>query len=210
MKLFCFLEARDAAIVSGNAGELKTEIVRKTLHFLIALAPGMSAINKPFTMAFLMAGTLGYAFMEYLRLLGVKVPVISLLTSLASRTPENDRFEMGPVTLGLGALFALFLFPYPAAAIAIYALAFGDGFASLAGKFFGKTRPAFLHGKSVEGSFVCFFACFISAYAVSGSVQIAGIAALTAMSVEALPLGDYDNLALPVTVGLAVSFLKLF
>jgi dolichol kinase len=183
---------------------LKTEIIRKSIHFLIALSPSMASINRPLTVLFLMAGTLGYTLMENLRLSGIRVPVISSLTDMASRPRDMGRFVMGPVTLGLGTLLALLLYPSPVAAIAIYALAFGDGFASLVGKFFGKWRPAFLYGKSIEGSLACFAAVLISAYAVSGSVRVAFIAALTAMFVEALPLEDYDNLVLPVTVGLVV------
>jgi len=185
-------------------GELKSEILRKTIHFLIALAPLMASMNKTATIAILMIGTLGYTLMEYLRLSGVKVPVISSITSMASRPRDAGRFVMGPVTLGLGALLALLLYPSNAAIIAIYALAFGDGIASLVGKFFGKWRPAFLLGKSIEGSIACFTVVFISAYAVSNSLNIALVAAFTATVVEALPLEDYDNLAIPVTVGLAV------
>jgi dolichol kinase len=187
-----------------DIGELKTEIVRKAIHFLIALAPSMAAVNRPLTVLFLMTGTLGYTFMEYLRLSGVKIPVFSSINRMASRPRDAGRFVMGPVTLGLGALIALLMYPSPVASIAIYALAFGDGFASLAGKFFGKLRPAFLYGKSVEGSLACFTATLVSAYAVCGSMRIAMTAAFTAMIVEALPVDDYDNLILPVTVGLAV------
>jgi len=188
---------------------LKTEIIRKFIHFLIALSPIMASINKPFTVFFLLAGTLGYTFLENMRLSGVKIPVISSLTNIASRSREKGRFVMGPVTLGLGALLALLFYPSPAAAIAIYALAFGDGFASLAGKLFGKIRPAFLSGKSVEGSFACFSVVLICAYAVSGNMYIAMVAAFTAMIIEAMPLKDYDNLAIPVMVGLAVQLAGL-
>jgi dolichol kinase len=199
-----------AAVFAGkDIGELKTEIVRKAIHFLIALTPSMAAVNRPFTVLFLMAGTLGYTFMEYLRLGGVKIPVFSSLSRMASRPRDAGGFVMGPVTLGLGALIALLLYPSPVASIAIYALAFGDGFASLVGKFFGKWRPAFLYGKSVEGSLACFTAALSGAYAVCGNMRSALTAAFTAMVVEALPIGDYDNLLLPVTVGMAaqVAFL---
>jgi len=204
-----FVNSPVAVNTVKNFGELRTEIIRKSIHFLIALSPSMAAISRPFTVFFLMVGTLGYALMEYLRLSGVKVPVISSLTSMASRSRDIGHFVMGPVTLGLGALLALLLYPSPVAAIAIYALAFGDGFAGLVGKFFGKWRPAFLFGKSIEGSLVCFFAVFVSTYAVSGSVYISVTAALTAMVVEAMPLEDYDNLVLPVTVGLVVQLVSL-
>lgn len=193
---------------SDNVNELKSEVVRKAIHFLIALSPSMAAVNMQFTVLFLMAGTLGYTVMEYLRLSGVKVPLISSLTKMASRPRDMNSFVMGPVTLGLGALLALLLYPSPVAVIAIYALAFGDGFASLVGKFFGKIRPAFLYGKSIEGSFACFVAVYLSAYAVSGSLYISVAAALTAMIIEAMPLEDYDNLVLPVTVGMVVQLVS--
>jgi len=193
---------------SKDLSELKSEIIRKSIHFLIALTPSIAAINRPFTVLILMTGTLGYTFMEYLRLSGVKVPVISSVTSIASRMRDTGHFVMGPVTLGLGALLALLLYPSPVATIAIYALAFGDGFASLIGKFFGRLRPEFLLGKSIEGSLACFTVVLLSTYAVSGSMRIALAAAFTAMIVEALPLEDYDNLAIPVTVGLVVQFVS--
>jgi dolichol kinase len=189
-----------------DVSELKTEIVRKSIHFLVALTPFIAAINRPVTVLFLMAGTLGYTLMEYLRISGVKIPVISSLTSMASRSRDMGHFVIGPVTLGLGALLALLLYPSPVASISIYALAFGDGFASLVGKFLGKWRPAILCGKSVEGSLACFTAVFVSAFAVSRNINIAFIAASTATVVEALPIEDYDNIAIPVTVGLAVQF----
>ncbi|MDR2965599.1 MAG: phosphatidate cytidylyltransferase [Treponema sp.] len=194
---------------SGQAAEIKTEIIRKSIHFLIALTPSLAAVNKIFTIFLLIIGTLGYTLMEYLRLSGIKIPVISSLTRMASRPRDMGRFVMGPVTLGLGALLALLLYPSPAAAIAIYALAFGDGLASLAGKVCGRLRPAILLGKSVEGTFVCFSAVFVSAFAVSGSLRVAAAAAVTAAVIEVLPLEDYDNIAIPVIVGMVVQ-LTLF
>jgi len=198
-----------SSIKVRDIGELKTEIIRKSLHFLIALSPSMAAINKPLTVFFLLTGILSYTIMESLRLSGVKIPVISSLTNMASRSRDIGRFVMGPVTLGLGALLALLFYPSPAAAIAIYALAFGDGIASLVGKFFGKIRPAFLSGKSIEGSVACFTAVLICAYGVSGRMHIALVAAFIATITEAMPLEDYDNLLIPVTVGLAVQLAGL-
>ncbi|MDR2629404.1 MAG: phosphatidate cytidylyltransferase [Spirochaetaceae bacterium] len=190
--------------------EVRVELIRKSIHFLIALSPVMAAANQTFTVAFLMIGTLGYALMETLRLRGIRVPVVSSLTYMASRPKDKDRFVLGPVTLGLGALLALLLYPAPAASIAIYALAFGDGLASLIGKLFGRLRPVFLCGKSVEGSLVCFAAIFFTAYGVFPDYRVAFWAALTGTLVEALPLGDYDNIALPVIVGLIVQITLLY
>jgi dolichol kinase len=190
--------------VAVSFAEIKTEAVRKAIHFLIALSPSMAAINRGFTMGLLMAGTLFYVCTECFRLSGVQIPVISKITKMASRGRDDGGFVLGPVTLGIGALVALVFYPSPAATIAIYALAFGDGFASLVGKLYGTIRPSFMRGKSVEGSTACFIAVLVSAFLVSHDIRIAIIAAAVATVVEALPLEDYDNLAIPVFVGLAV------
>jgi len=194
---------RPAAIFT----EIKTEVVRKAIHFLIALSPGLAAINYPLTVLALMAGVLGYTFMEQLRLSGVKIPVVSTLTAMASRPRDMGVFVLGPVTLGIGALLTLLLFPSPAACIGIYALAFGDGFAGLVGKLFGKIRPAFLFGKSLEGSAACFAAILITSFLVSHSFAVSFTAALVGTAVEALPLEDYDNISLPLIVGVVANLL---
>jgi dolichol kinase len=148
--------------------------------------------------------------MEILRLEGIKVPVVSRLTALASRERDEGHFVKGPVTLGLGAFLAILWFPPAAAAIAIYSLAFGDGFASLVGRIFGNVRPAFMHGKSLEGSFACFLATFFATLGVSRSFTLALATACATTVVEALPLKDFDNLALPIVSGLiAIGFMAL-
>ncbi|MDR0388168.1 MAG: hypothetical protein LBH57_09060, partial [Treponema sp.] len=58
-----------------DIGELKTEVVRKAFHFLIALSPGMAAVNRPLTVAVLIVGVLFYACMERLRLSGTAIPL---------------------------------------------------------------------------------------------------------------------------------------
>ncbi|MDR2418302.1 MAG: phosphatidate cytidylyltransferase [Treponema sp.] len=187
-----------------NFREIKTEIIRKAIHFLIALSPTLAELNHLLTMVLLMAGTLFYAWVEYLRLSGINVPLISAITNMASRTRDKGRFVLGPVTLGLGALLSLLLYPSPAATIAIYALAFGDGVASLVGKLFGQYRPAFLCGKSLEGSIACFMAVFLAAYYACWDYKIALSAAISATLAEALPIRDYDNLIIPLIVGFTV------
>jgi dolichol kinase len=182
---------------------LKTELIRKSIHFLIALIPLVAACNKAAALALLAGGTAFYTAMELLRRGGMPVPLISRITVLASRERDTG-FVQGPVTLGMGALLTVALYPAPVAAIAIYALAFGDGFSSIVGKWFGRLRPAFLRGKSLEGSCACFAATFVAALLVSSSLRTALIAALAATITEALPLKDYDNLAIPLAVGLAL------
>jgi len=123
-----------------TADTLRVEIIRKALHLLIALVPLLASFNLQATMALLASGTLFYVFAEKLRMAGRPVFIISNLTVLASREHDRGHFVIGPVTLGLGAMLALLLYPSTAAAIAVYALAFGDGLASVAGKLFQTAR----------------------------------------------------------------------
>lgn len=191
----------------GQWEEVRTELIRKSIHFLIALTPSLASLDRGFTVVALAAGTLVYAYAESARFAGVKVPIISAVTAIASRDRDRGRFVLGPVTLGLGAMLSLLLYPDPAASIAIYALAFGDGLASLVGKLMGRIRPAFLLGKSLEGSAACFIAVGLVTYRITGNVRTAFFAALVATFVEALPLEDYDNIALPLAVGFTVQLL---
>jgi dolichol kinase len=190
--------------------DLQTELIRKSIHFLIALAPSIASLDRAFAVFLLASGTLVYAVAETARLGGVSIPLVSSLTAAASRDRDKGRFVLGPVTLGLGAMLALLLYPDPAASIAIYALAFGDGAASMVGKLFGRTRPSFLMGKSLEGSLACFVAVFVAAYRVQPDVRIAFFAAVAAAFTEALPLEDLDNIAIPVSVGLMVELMLIF
>jgi dolichol kinase len=199
----------------------KPELIRKSLHFLIGLSPILAAYHRTFTLILLASGTLAYAVMECLRQRGITIPLVSVLTVAASRRRDTGRFVLGPVTLGLGAILPLLLFPLPIASIAIYALAFGDGTASLAGKFLGRIRPKFLFGKSLEGSIACFLGTFISVWLYTffqnnGSLRTllglstlpqlstALVAACTAVVVEILPIKDWDNIIIPMVVGLVV------
>ena len=189
------------------AGELKAEIGRKAIHLLIALVPTIAALidktGPSNTALLLMAGVLIYTGAESMRFLGFSLPLISSVTSVVLRRREQGRFALAPVTLGLGALLALILFPPQAAATAIYALAFGDSAASLIGKGLGRIRPAFLSGKSIEGCLACFAASALAAFLVFHDWKIAAAVGAASMVVDSLPFHEFDNLLLPLTAGLA-------
>ena len=187
--------------------ELKTELVRKSIHMAISLVPLLAAIDKGFAFALLAGGIVIYTYSEILRNEGVSVVFIAGIKELALRERDRDRFAMGPVTLAMGAMAALFFYPQPAAAVAIYALAFGDGFASLAGKFAGKTKIPFTGGKTYVGSFACFTAVFFTSYRITGSIVNSILIAFIATVTELLPLGDFDNLALPLVTGYTATVL---
>jgi len=187
--------------------EIRIELVRKSIHLLIGLVPGLAAINFNLTLGLLASGTLVYALSESLRMGGFEVPIVSRVTALAARRRDSGKYVMGPITLGLGALLSLLFYPNPAASIAIYALAFGDGLSSLVGKLFGTIRLPFTGGKSLEGSLTCMLAVFVASMMVSGQPLSSLMIAVFATAIEAMPLKDLDNIALPVLTGALAALL---
>jgi phytol kinase len=187
--------------VHAISEEIRIELLRKSIHLLIAFIPGIARVSLGLAVGLLSGGVLFYAACEQLRMAGYKVPVISKVTALAARRRDGEGFVLGPITLGLGALLSLMLYPNPAASIAIYALAFGDGLSSLIGKSFGSVRLPFTGGKSLEGSLTCLIAVMVAAYAVTGDAPRSLAIAAAAMLIEAAPTKDFDNIVLPVLVG---------
>ncbi len=181
--------------------ELRIEILRKGIHLLIAFVPAIARYGQGLAMGILSGGILFYAICEGLRISGYRVPFISSVTALAARRRDGNRFVIGPVTLGLGALLSLLLYPDPAATIAIFALAFGDGLSSLVGKSIGSIRLPFTGGKSLEGSLTCMTAVFVSSMALTQDFLRSAIIAVAATLVEAAPTKDLDNIILPVLTG---------
>lgn len=182
--------------------QLTTEIIRKSIHMLIALVPLLAAWNYGLTVTLMLMGIVVYTYSEFLRQQGYEVAIISKLTSAAARKRDAGKFILGPITLGLGALLALIVFPRTVSTIAIYALAFGDGLSSLAGRMFGSITLPLTKGKSLEGSLTCFLAVLTAAYATGYEPVRALIIALSATLLEAAPTKDFDNFIIPLGVGI--------
>jgi len=202
------LMEKSMALTVGRNGleryseKIHIELVRKSIHIMIGVVPTLAAINLQVTAALLVCGVLFYTYCEMLRLRGYEVAIISHITTMAARRRDSGHFVLGPVTLGMGALVSLLFFPEPVSSIAIYALAFGDGFSSLVGRLFGTIRIPFTGGKSIEGSLTCFVAVGVAAYGKTGDALGSLIIAFIAMLAEAAPTKDLDNLLLPFVVGL--------
>ncbi len=182
--------------------QLPSELVRKSLHLLIALVPLLASYNMPLTVSLLVAGTIFYTLAEASRRGGRPVLLVSDLTLIASRDRDQGKFVLGPITLGLGAMLSLILYPEPAASVAIYALAFGDGIASLAGKLIGGPRLPLLRGKTLSGSLACLAMVFLATLRITGKPLESAVIAAAATALEAFPTGDFDNLILPLGAGL--------
>ncbi len=186
---------------SASKKELHTEFLRKSIHMMVAFVPMFAKLNLLLTFFALTGALFLYSYAEFMRTRGVRIPFISNITSAAARSRDRN-FVLGPVTLALGSLMALILYPEPAAAVAIYALAFGDGFASLIGKIWGRRVVPFSGGKTFAGSSACLLSVFLTTLAVSGSVRVAVIVSFATTLLEVIPSGDLDNMLIPVGTGL--------
>lgn len=184
-----------------DVAELRTELLRKSIHLTVGLVPILASISLNGTMALLAVGTLFYLFTEKVRLDGSSIPFISDITLLASRSRDKGNVVLGPITLGVGAMACLLLYPQPAATIGLYALAFGDGFSSLIGKFFGTIKLPYTGGKTLEGTLAGVIAVVIAVFAKTGNPGMSISIALFAGVLELLPLKDFDNILIPVGTG---------
>ena len=188
--------------IRTNYEEIRTELFRKGIHMMVALVPAAASINVSITLVLLAAAVIVYSISETSRLNGRAIAMISGITVAAARKRDAGGIVFGPVTLAVGAMLALMLYPSTEAAVAIYALAFGDSAASLVGKFFGRVRIPGFGNKTLEGSFACAAAVFISTYAVTDNVSASISVAVSATLIELVPIKDLDNLLIPVGTGI--------
>ena len=182
------------------------ELFRKMIHMGTALVPLVLYYSRTLIVFLLVAALIIYSITEFIRLSGKTVPVVSKITEAAARQRDSDRFVLGPVTLCLGVLFTVLMFDFKTATAGVFALAFGDGLASLSGKMFGQCVIPFTQGKTAAGSLTCFLAIFLSSYAVFGSGVLSLSVAAVGMFIELLPLKDMDNLIIPVIVSAVIKF----
>lgn len=177
------------------------ELFRKTIHICSSFVPFL--LSKAFVpiICLLVLALVCYIISEVIRLKGYSVPIISKITETAARKRDENKFVLGPVTLVCGVLLAALILPLRFAKIGIFALAFGDGLASLVGKLIGKVTIPGAHGKTVAGSLACFSAVFISTFYCTGNCLASLIIATAAMIIEVLPLADLDNVLIPVSIG---------
>ena len=177
------------------------ELFRKSIHLCSACIPLLLYWNARAVQCALCFLLVGYIVTESLRRRGINVPVISVITSVAARKRDENKFVLGPVTLVIGILAASFLWPLFHAAVGIYALAFGDGLASLAGRLFGRIEIPFTRGKTAEGSLTCFCAIFIASFLHTHNAGVSLVIAFAGMIIELLPLKDFDNILIPISLG---------
>lgn len=183
------------------------ELFRKSIHICSSFVPLFLSLAYWPVIAGLVFLLIFYSICEFLRLKGKTIPLISKVTEIAARKRDENKFVLGPVTLVFGILLASLFLPLDCARVGIFALSFGDGLASLGGKFIGRVTIPGAHGKTVAGSLTCFLAVFIATFCSCQSCIVSLIVALCAMFIEVLPLADFDNLLIPISIGLIFKLL---
>ena len=183
------------------------ELFRKSIHICSSFVPLFLGFAYWPVIILLVLALIGYTISEILRSKNINIPLISKVTEIAARKRDENHFVLGPVTLVCGILLAALLLPLDCARVGIFALAFGDGLASLMGKLIGKITIPGAHGKTAAGSLTCFFAVFVSTFCCCGNCFIALCVGLCAMFIEVLPISDFDNLIIPPAIGFIYSVL---
>lgn len=178
---------------------------RKTIHLCTAFIPMLLGLFYWPIEILLFLAVLGYSLSEFLRLSGIDVPIVSDITKVAERKRDEGNFVLGPVTLVIGILISSLIFDSRCYTIGILSLAFGDGLASLCGKFFGQLHIPMTEGKTVAGSLSCFFAIFVCTFCVCKNTYASFIIALAGTLIEVLPLKDFDNLIIPIALSYIAS-----
>ena len=191
-----------------RVNSLIKELFRKSIHICSSFVPLFLKFAYWPVIVLLVLALIVYSISEFLRSKNINLPVISKVTEIAARKRDENRFVLGPVTLVCGILLAALLLPLDCARVGIFALAFGDGFASLMGKLIGKITLPGAHGKTAAGSLTCFFAVFVSTYCCCQNCLLSLVIALCAMFIEILPLSDFDNLIIPPVIGWLFGFLS--
>ncbi len=200
------MQTRSGILARQRLNDIIKEFFRKSIHMCTAFVPLFLSFAKWPVIILLSIVLVVYIITENLRIRGKSVPLISVVTEAAARKRDENRFVLGPVTLASGVILTAIIFNQKSAAIGIYALALGDGLASLGGKLFGRHKIPFTGGKTFEGSFTCFAAVFVSILIASKSVTVAAVLAAAATAVELLPLKDFDNLLIPLLIASLAQF----
>ncbi len=193
-------------ISQKNSILIRKELFRKLIHLATAFVPFFLSIARVPVLVCLLCVLILYCIAEFMRYKGKRVFVVSSVTEIAARKRDSNKFVLGPVTLATGVLLTAVLFDHDSASIGIYALAFGDGLASLVGKVFGKHEVSSVTGKTVEGSSTCFLAIFCATFFVTKDIFISLIIAIMGTIIEILPLKDFDNFFIPLILSAIAQF----
>ena len=212
-KVLDFIDLEDEPTFDELTAGLKSEISlswsqefrRKGIHACSLFVPMLAGVNYLLTLKILILITILYLASEWARLNGIRFPILSSITRLCVRSSERRRLAYAPVTLALGVVLSLVLFPALVACVTIAILACADSMATIVGKFYGKIRIPYNHKKSLEGSVAFYITAFMCAV-IYVPLKTALIVSLVSCIIESLPI-EFDNITIPLGTGLFLGLL---
>jgi len=142
---------------------------------------------------------------EWVRLNGIRFPVLGIITRLCVRSNEVRQFTLAPLTLVVGVILSLLFFSELIAYVVIVIFAFADRYATIIGKFYGRVRIPYNRQKSVEGSVAFFVTAFICAIFLL-PLKTALIASFVSCIIETIPF-KFDNISIPLGTGIILGLI---
>lgn len=179
------------------------EARRKLLHTFAAAVPFAASLAPVLTVVSLCFMVVVYTISELTRLHGMVFPFVGDITTLCIRRKERRQFVIAPVTLTLGVVVSIILFPHEVAVAVILIIAFADSAAALVGRAWGTWRIPYNRSKSVQGFAAAFIVAFLCSILYLPLV-VAVVAALVSSLIESLPIRD-DNVTVPVGTGIILT-----
>lgn len=178
------------------------EVRRKLVHIWAGAVPFLAGIAFLPTIVFLVSLTGLYTLSEVGRLNGRPIPLLGSVTMACIRNEERRRLVVGPITMALGVIMSLLLFPDNVALVVIWILAFADTAATLVGKTWKGQPLPYNRSKTVAGSLTFFLVAYFCTLFYFPPLS-ALFVALTSSILESLPLKD-DNIFMPLGAGMVL------
>ncbi len=176
---------------------------RKLIHAFAAAVPFAAVLAPGLTIASLCTIVVIYSISEWTRLNGMILPLVGDITASSIRGEERRHFVIAPVTLALGVIVSLVIFPYEVSTAVILILAFADSAATLVGRAWGTRRIPYNRSKSVQGSVAAFMVAYLCS-TIYFPLMVAVVAATVSSLIESLPIRD-DNITVPVGTGIILT-----
>lgn len=183
---------------------MRQEIRRKSIHLftnsLIPIVYLLLDVPKEWMLALLGIASVTFVIIDLGRTRNIWISkVFGKFFNGMMRTHELDGKLTGASYVLIGSLITITIFPKDIAVLSLLFASFGDTFAALYGKKFGKIR---IWNKTLEGSIAGFLACVLVSLFfpdIPDIIKYSG--AFAAMLIELLPIRIDDNLRIPLFSG---------
>ena len=186
---------------------MRNEIIRKSFHCFGCIAAIVAAELPVWAVIVVSLCVLSaYLISEAARVRGRSFAPVTTITNLCSRPQEADNPAFGPVALTFGFVCCFIIFAPPIARAAIILSCVADSAAGILGMSFGRHRMLHSPRKTLEGS-AGGFICSLPFGFLCVGLSRGAIAAATAAIIESFPLGDFDNLLIPIGTGCVLTLL---